>query len=61
MNHVRHSATCPLTYLNPRSFQEGYTYLCTHGTFGDALFAHKTLENFEEVVEKYGQRAQCRK
>lgn len=40
----------------------GYVYLCDHGTFGDQLWAHNTLPNYEYVISKYRKplHGQCR-
>lgn len=40
--------------------QNGYTYLCDHGGFGDQFWVHPRLPNFENVVTKYKGRSQCR-
>ena len=38
----------------------GYKYLCDHGGFRDELWVHETLPNWQEVVDTYAGRKQCR-
>jgi hypothetical protein len=40
--------------------RHGYTYVCYHGGFGDELWIHKSLPNYDEVYAKYGGRSECR-
>jgi hypothetical protein len=39
--------------LRPLLEKNGYVYVKDHGTFGDALFVHNTLPNFDEVMHKH--------
>lgn len=40
--------------------QRGYVYVCDHGTFGDEMWIHQRLPNFEAVRKKYGTQKECR-
>lgn len=39
--------------------KSGYIYLCNHGDFGDQLWVHPHLPDFERVASKYKGRQDC--
>ena len=55
MHFLLPDATCLLMRK-----QEGYTFICNHGTFGDELFVHESIENYGTIKENFGGQEQCR-
>ena len=50
----------PSSELQTKLVEQGYVSLCMHGNFGDELFVHESIPNYDDVVAKFGGRAQCR-
>ena len=40
--------------------QNGYIYLCNHGSFGDEFWVHPRVPNFRKVLENYQGKQECR-
>jgi hypothetical protein len=50
----------PPLELRNKLLEQGYTFLCVHGTFGDELFVHESIADYDAIVARYGGRAKCR-
>ena len=39
--------------LRPLLEENGYVYVKDHGTFGDELYIHRSIPNYDEIMKKY--------
>jgi hypothetical protein len=46
--------------LREKLFEEGYIFLCNHGSFDDQLFIHTSLPDIDRVIKQFSGRTDCR-
>jgi hypothetical protein len=55
------TAERPKPELRQAFEQHGYVFMCTHGWFGDELWVHSSMPNFDKVkAQFYHPEGQCR-